>query len=96
MVLHIVMHICRVQLVSVMNKAIRSSVTVPARTAGLKERGRELVMLVFFPDPRYFCLYNYMHKSRNKFSVFKDLAEASFILLFQISQTVVGMATGGP
>jgi len=74
MVLQIVMHIRRVQLLFLRNQVILSSVTVPARRVGLKRKGGELVMVVFFSDLRYFYSYYYMHKSRNKFSIFKDLA----------------------
>lgn len=70
MVLQIVMHMHKVQLVSVTNRAIQRSVTVPTRRAGLK--GGEIVILVLFPDLKHFSLYNCMNKARNKFSIFKD------------------------
>lgn len=74
MVLQIAVHIHRVQPVFVMNKVILHSVTVSTRSSGLKEKGGELVTLVFFPDLWYLSLYNYMNESRNKFRVFKNLA----------------------
>lgn len=73
MVLQIVMHSCSVQLVFVMNKVILNLVTMPTRTAELKEKGGELVMLLFFPNLRYFGLHNCMYKNKEKFSIFKDL-----------------------
>lgn len=54
------------------------------------ERESSEIYAKFFPNFRYFCLHNYMNKSRNKFSIFKDLAQASLLLPFQISQMVVG------
>lgn len=95
MFLQTVVHIHGVWWVFVMSKVTLSSVTVPARRAGLKDKGGETVVLVFFPYLMYFCLHNYTNNSRNKISTFRDLEQDNFILPFQVSPMVDG-ATGAP
>lgn len=75
MVLQTVAHIHSVWWVFVMSKVALSSVTVAARRAVLKEKGGEVVVLVFLPYLMYlcFCLHNYMNFSRNKISTFRIL-----------------------
>lgn len=73
MVLQTVSHTHSVWWVFVMSKVTLSSVPVPARRAGLKEKGGEAVVLVFFPYLMYFSLHNYTNNSRNKISTFRNL-----------------------